>query len=140
MLINVGGHTYVIPLTHILENLQPLADAVRTVAGQGRVVRVRDQFIPLVALHEVLNIEPRRKLAHEAMLVLCESNGQRAALQVDELVGQGQFVIKSLEHNFRKIAGIAGATILGDGRVALILDVSTLLRAGQRSETSILTA
>jgi two-component system chemotaxis sensor kinase CheA len=140
MLINVGGHTYVIPLTYILENLQPSADAVKTVTGQGRVVRVREEFIPLVALHEVLNIVPRNVHAHEAMLVMCEANGQRAALQVDELVGQGQFVIKSLEHNFRKIAGIAGATILGDGRVALILDVGTLLRAGQRSETSIAAA
>jgi two-component system, chemotaxis family, sensor kinase CheA len=136
MLINVGAHTYVIPLAHILENLRPAADAVKPVTGEGQVVRVRDEFIALIALHEVLNIEPRNKHAHEAMLVLCESNGQRAALQVDELVGQGQFVIKSLEQNFRKIAGVAGATILGDGRVALILDVGTLLRSGQRVEPS----
>lgn len=140
MLINVGAHTYVIPLTHILENLQPLADAVKTVGGGGKVVRVREEFIPLIALHDVLNLAPRFEQPHEAMLVLCESNGQRAALQVDELVGQGQFVIKSLEQNFRKIAGIAGATILGDGRVALILDVAALLRAGQRSEPALSTA
>jgi two-component system chemotaxis sensor kinase CheA len=133
MLISVGAHTYVIPLAHILENLQPRADAVRTVTGQGRVVRVRDEFIPLIALHEALNIEARHRNAHEAMLVLCESNGQRAAFQVDELLGQGQFVVKSLEQNFRRIAGVAGATILGDGRVALILDVGTLLRTGQRA-------
>jgi two-component system, chemotaxis family, sensor kinase CheA len=140
MLINVGAHTYVIPLAHILENLQPTADAVKSVTGQGQVVRVRDEIIPLIALHEVLNIEPRNKNAHEAMLVLCESNGERAALQVDELVGQGQFVIKSLEQNFRKIAGVAGATILGDGRVALILDVGTLLRSGQHAEQPMMLA
>jgi two-component system, chemotaxis family, sensor kinase CheA len=134
MLITVGNHTYVVPLTNILENQRPAADAVKSVTGQGQVVRVREEFIPLIVLHEVLNIEPERVHAHEAMLVICEADGKRAALQVDDLVGQGQFVIKSLEQNFRKIAGVAGATILGDGRVALILDVATLLRSGRERQ------
>jgi two-component system chemotaxis sensor kinase CheA len=125
----VGGEIYVIPLTNIIESLQPAPGAVRSLAGGGRIIHVRDEYFPIVTLTDVL---PRRGGASEAgkdgLLVLLEAGNGRVALMVDELEGQHQVVIKSLETNFRHVPGVSGATVMGNGRVALIIDVATFVR------------
>ena len=136
MSISLAESIYVIPLTFITETLQPLPGDVKSVTGQGYVVQVRGEYLPLIALHEVFNMEPLHKDPCQGVLVLIEADGKKAALLVDSLVGQQQVVIKSLETNYRKIPGISGATIMGDGRVALILDVSVLIRHGHAGMSS----
>jgi two-component system chemotaxis sensor kinase CheA len=133
--VNVGGELYLIPLTNIIESLQPAPDAMRTIAGGGRIIHIRDEYFPIVALADVLpsrGTPPPR--SGEGILVLLEAGNGRVALLVDELEGQHQVVIKSLETNFRHVPGIAGATVMGNGRVALILDVASFVRqAGARA-------
>ena len=130
--IAVGEQIYIVPLTFISESLQPTEDAVKEISGQGRVVHVRGEYLPVIALHQVFNIEPRVRNPAEGILVLLEAEGKKVALFVDELVSQHQVVIKSLETNYKKVAGISGATIMGDGRVALIIDVAALVKLAQR--------
>lgn len=129
MSISVGDEIFIVPLNAVAESLQPRAEDVKSVAGQGRVVRVRGEILPLVPLREVFHLDSGITEPQNGILVLIESEGRKVALMVDELVGQQQVVIKSLESNYRRISGISGATILGDGRVALILDVGELVRA-----------
>ncbi len=128
MSIAVGNQIFILPLTFITESLQPKPEEVKTVAGKGRVVHVRGEYIPLIALHQVFNIEPRITEPHQGIVVLIEAEGRKAALLVDELVGQHQVVIKALETNYRKVECISAATIMGDGTVALILDVGALAK------------
>ncbi len=128
MSVALGEETFIVPLTYIMESLQPPREDIKTVAGQGRVVHVRGEYLPLVALHQVLNLQPKYTDPHDGIVIIVEADGEKAALFVDELVGQHQVVIKSLESNYRKVPGIAAATIMGDGRVALILDVAALVR------------
>lgn len=134
MLINAGRETYVIPLASIIESLQPERGSISTVAGRGRVIRVRGEYIPLIALHEILNIPSCHRDAHESIVVLLEAAREKFALQVDALAGQSQVVIKSLETNYRRVAGFSGATILGNGRVAMILDIDALLRMSRHEQ------
>lgn len=129
--IAVGDQTYIVPLSFISESLQPTAEAIKGVSGQGQVVHVRGEYLPLIALHEVFNIKPRVTNPADGILVLLEVEGKKFALFVDELVGQHQVVIKSLETNYRKIPGVSGATIMGDGRVAMIMDVGALTKLAQ---------
>src|SRR5574340_371412 len=131
MSIAVGEDIFIVPLTVIAECLQPRPEDVRTITGQGRVVQVRGEYLPLIALHEAFNIVPKATEPQQGILVILEVDGRRAALFVDGLVGQHQVVIKSLESNYRKMPGISGATIMGDGKVALILDVAVLARLSQ---------
>ena len=140
MSVAVKDEVFIVPLGYIVESLQPTPTDVKTVAGQGRVVAVRGEYLPVVALHSILGIEPRTVQPHEGILVVIESDGSKAALFVDELVGQHQVVIKSLETNYRKVPGISAATIMGDGRVALILDVAALVRMSRTSETPAIAA
>jgi two-component system chemotaxis sensor kinase CheA len=133
MSVSVGGEVFIIPLGAIVESLQPLSEQVKSVSGQGRVVRVRNEYVPLLPLYELFGIRSEVREPHRGILVLLESEGRKLALQVDELVGQQQVVIKSLEANYRRVHCISGATILGDGRVALILDVAELVRAVSRA-------
>ena len=126
--IAVGDQIYIVPLSFISESLQPGTADIKSVSGQGKVVHVRGEYIPMIALHEIFNIKPRINNPAEGIIVLLESEGRKVALFVDELVGQHQVVIKSLETNYRKVAGISGATIMGDGRVAMIMDVSSLVK------------
>jgi len=140
MSVAVQNEVFIIPLGYIVESLQPAKADVKTVAGEGRVVSVRGEYLPLLALHSILNIEPRTRAPHEGILVIIESDGVKAALFVDDLVGQHQVVIKSLETNFRKVPGIAAATIMGDGRVALILDVTALARMARANDLSTVSA
>ena len=127
MSVTVGDETYIIPLTYIRETIQPKEHDVKTISGQGKVVRVRGEYLPLIAMHEVFNTTPNIA-PHYGTMVLIEAERKKVALLVDELIGQHQVVIKSLESNYRKIAGISGATIMGDGRVALIVDVAEIVR------------
>ncbi len=128
MSVAVGDEIFIIPLNYIIESLQPAERDVKTVASEGRVVNVRGEYLPLMALHGLFNIKPKTRDPSKGILVVIESDGAKAALLVDELVGQHQVVIKSLETNFRKVRGISAATIMGDGKVALILDMAALVR------------
>jgi len=133
MSVAVGGETFIVPLTAIVESLRPRREDVRSVQGRGRVIHVRGEYLPVVALHEVLGMRPRHEAIEQGIFVILESDGLKKAVLVDELLGQHQVVIKSLETNYRKVAGISGATIMGDGRVALILDVAALVRMEQHA-------
>jgi two-component system chemotaxis sensor kinase CheA len=105
---------------------------VKEIAGEGRVVKVREEYLPMIPLYQIFAIEPRFVDPAQGILVILESEGKKAALLVDSLVGQQQVVVKNLESNFRKVAGISGATILGDGGVSLILDVAALMRSSRQ--------
>jgi two-component system chemotaxis sensor kinase CheA len=132
MSIRSGDEIYILPLGFVVESLQPARADVKEIHGQGRVVKVRGEYLPLIPLYQMFNIEPRLTDPCEGILVILEAEGRKAALFVDELVGQQQVVVKNLEANYRKVAGISGATILGDGGVALILDVGALLRSSRQ--------
>lgn len=131
MSVSLGSSIYVIPLNLIVETLQPRADDIKTVTGEGRMVHVRGEYLPIIALHSVFNQHTDITDPTQGVLVLIETEGKKSALFVDRLVGQQQVVIKSLETNYRKVAGVSGATIMGDGCVALILDVAALIQMGQ---------
>lgn len=126
--LSVGDEVYVVALTSIVESIQPGRGDVHLLNGRDEVVNVRGEVLPLIRLHAVFGSKPKVTDPSKGLLVVLETDGRKAALLVDELIGQSQVVIKSIEANHRKVDGIAGATILGDGRVALILDVSQLLR------------
>lgn len=129
MSIRVGEEIYILPLGFVVESLQPQAEDIKEINGKGRVLKVRDEYLPLVALYQCFDIEPKSKNPSDGITVIVEVDGKKAALFVDDLVGQQQVVVKNIESNYRKIHGISGATILGDGGVSLILDVSALLRS-----------
>lgn len=135
MSVKVGEEIYILPLGYVIESLQPAAVDVKEVAGQGKVVKVREEYLPLIPLYQIFAIDPRFEDPSQGIIVILESDGKKAALLVDSLVGQQQVVVKNLESNFRKVAGISGATILGDGGVSLILDVSALLRSSRQLNT-----
>jgi two-component system chemotaxis sensor kinase CheA len=132
--VAVGQETFIIPLTYISESLQPAAADIKTIAGRGRTVHVRGDYLPLIALHEVFNIEPQVTDPSKGITVILDCDGVRSALFVDALLGEHQVVIKSLETNYRRVPGVAGATIMGDGRVALILDAGALGGLARRDE------
>ena len=127
MSVGVGQEVFIIPLTNITESLQPKKEHINTIAGLGCVVQVRADYVPVLSLHEVFNLKPKVTEFEKGIMVVLESEGVKTALFVDELLGQHQVVIKSLETNFRRVEGVSGATIMGDGRVALILDVAGLV-------------
>ena len=130
--VAVGGQMFIVPLNNITESLQPSAADIKTVSGQGRVVQVRGEYLSVIALHEVFNLRPNVTDVHKGILVILEAENQKAALFVDDLIGQHQVVIKSLESNYRRVQGVSGATIMGDGKVALILDTAALVMASQQ--------
>jgi len=132
MSIRSGEEVYILPLSFVVESLQPAPADVRDIAGRGRVLKVRGEYLPLIPLHQMFDIEPRHREPSEGIVVILETEGKKAALFVDELVGQQQVVVKNLEANYRKVAGISGATIMGDGGVALILDVAALVRSSRQ--------
>ena len=132
MSVKVGEEIYILPLGYVIESLQPAAVDVKEIAAEGHVVKVREEYLPLIPLHQIFAIEPQHTDPAKGIIVILESEGKKAALLVDSLVGQQQVVVKNLESNFRKVAGISGATILGDGGVSLILDVAALLRSSRQ--------
>ncbi|UJP07464.1 MAG: chemotaxis protein CheA [Nitrosomonas sp.] len=130
--VAVGDQMFIVPLNYIIESMQPTAADIKTVSGHGRVVQVRGEYLPVIALHEIFNLHPNVTAVHEGILVILEAEGHKAALFVDDLIGQHQVVIKSLESNYRRVQGVSGATIMGDGKVALILDTAALVLACQQ--------
>ncbi len=125
MSISVSGETYILPLASIAQSLQPERSDIKSVNG-NEVVLVRGEYIPITSLATLFSL-PASSDTDQAILVILEIDEKRAALRVDELLGQQQVVLKSLEANYRKVSGVSGATILGDGRVALILDAGFLV-------------
>lgn len=130
--VAVGDQMFIVPLNNITESLQPSAEDIKTVSGEGRLVQVRGEYLPVIALHEIFNLRPKVTDVHRGILVILEAENQKAALFVDDLIGQHQVVIKSLESNYRRVQGVSGATIMGDGKVALILDTAALVMASQQ--------
>ena len=133
MSVAVGSHTYVLPLTAVIESRRVEPGDLAGVAGQGWTLRIRDDFLPVLWLSDLFasaDAADRRKA--EGVAVIVESEAGRVALMVDNLLGQQQVVVKSLEANFRRVPGISSATIMGDGRVALILDISQLVQLAHR--------
>ena len=133
MSVAVGAENYIIPLNYVIESLQPTRSMLKTVSGSQRLIKVRGEYLPVVALHEIFNVPDHVAQEENAIMVVLEADGAKVALLVDALVGQHQVVIKSLEANYRKVSGVSGATIMGDGRVALILDVATLVDMARRA-------
>ena len=129
MSVGVGSETFIVPLTAIVESLQPRREDIRTMAGDSRMVHIRGEYLPLISLGEVFGLTGVEDFA-KGIVTVVEGEEGKAALFVDELLGQHQVVIKSLEANYRKVSGISGATIMGDGSVAMILDVSAVIRMG----------
>jgi two-component system chemotaxis sensor kinase CheA len=132
MSIRVGDEVYILPLGFVIESLQPAPEDVKDISGKGKVVKVRGEYLPLIPLHQMFDIVPRVSDPCEGIVVILETEGRKAALFVDDLVGQQQVVVKNLESNYRKVTGISGATILGDGGVSLILDVAALIRSSRQ--------
>jgi two-component system chemotaxis sensor kinase CheA len=126
MCVSVGEQTFIIPLVHIVESMQPAAADIKTLAGDDQLLHVRNEYWPILPLYKVMQLEPQFTDANKGITVLIETNKHRFALFVDGLVGQQQVVIKSLEQHYKRVQGIAGATIMGDGSVALIVDVESL--------------
>ncbi|RZI86092.1 MAG: chemotaxis protein CheA [Rubrivivax sp.] len=128
MSVGVGEEVYILPLSSVVESFQVSEDMVKTIGGSGRVVEVREEYMPVIELEKVFQV-PRFDWEHNCgIMVVVEAEGGRVALLVDELLGQQQVVVKNLESNYRKVTDVSGATIMGDGRVALILDVGSLVR------------
>jgi two-component system, chemotaxis family, sensor kinase CheA len=124
--VSVGSQTFIIPLVNIIESMQPAEKDIKTLVGDDQLLLVRDQYWPILPLYKSMQIEPDFTEVHKGIAVLIETNKHKFALFVDALVGQQQVVIKSLEQHYKRVQGVAGATIMGDGSVALILDVESL--------------
>lgn len=134
MSVSVGREIFIIPLAFIIESLQPNKEDIKTISGQGTVVHVRGEYLPLIPLHKVLRIRPEVTDYECGIILIVESEGSKFAIFIDNLIGQHQVVIKSLETNYRKVTGVSGATIMGDGKVALILDVEAILQMARRED------
>jgi len=128
LLLRVGGGTFVVPLRSVVESLRPTASQINYICSQARVLKFRDETIPLVALSEVLEIQGGCTDATEGIVIVVESGNATIGIIVDELAADTQVVVKSLESNYKALDGISGATVLGDGTIALILDIGALAR------------
>lgn len=126
MSVKVSDEVFILPLNAVMESLQPKEDDLHPLAGGERVLEVRGEYLPLVELWKVFDVAGAKTEATQGIVVILQSAGRRYALLVDQLIGQHQVVVKNLESNYRKVPGISAATILGDGSVALIVDVSAL--------------
>lgn len=126
--VSVGAETYIVPLVTVVESMQLKPGAVSRIYGHGEVFSFRGEYLPVIRLHQVFGVEPRSDVLHEGLIMVVEGDGRRAGLFIDQLLGQQQVVIKSMETNYSRIDGVGGATILGEGTVALILDIPGLLR------------
>ncbi|ONG32114.1 chemotaxis protein CheA, partial [Escherichia coli] len=126
MSVRVADEVFILPLNAVMESLQPCEADLHPLAGGERVLEVRGEYLPIVELWKVFNVAGAKTEATQGIVVILQSGGRRYALLVDQLIGQHQVVVKNLESNYRKVPGISAATILGDGSVALIVDVSAL--------------
>ncbi len=139
LLVRLTNEVYVIPLLSVVESIAVDSSAIKEVVRVGEVIQLRGEVVPVLRLHRLLHIEEQSDVNQQILLVIVEDQGRRFALRVDELLGQQQVVIKNLETHFRKVAGVAGATILGDGRVALILDLLGLSSISSHEATPLQT-
>lgn len=128
MSIRSGKEIFILPLGTVVESLQPKTENIYPMAGSDKLLKVRDEYLPLVVLKDLLNIENAKDVIPDCIAVIVQAEGKRYALVIDELVGQQQVVVKNLETNYRKVPGFSAATILGDGSVSLILDVAELFK------------
>ncbi|HLU19148.1 MAG TPA: chemotaxis protein CheA [Pusillimonas sp.] len=128
MTVQVGDEIFILPLSNVSESIQPTEDQLHSISEGDNVLHVRGEYLPLIALHEVFDVQGAQTEITRSIAVILQAEESRFALLVDHLVGQQQVVVKNLEANYRKIPGISAATILGDGSVALIVDVFALLR------------
>jgi two-component system chemotaxis sensor kinase CheA len=131
MSVEIGGETFIVPLSFIAEAFLPQFHQAKAVAGQTRLIQIRDSYLPLLPLETLLGVKLKSAELTDSIVIVLDMDGRRAALPVDRLLGQQQVVIKSMEANYRKVPGVAAATVLGNGRVAFILDVNALVRAGE---------
>jgi two-component system chemotaxis sensor kinase CheA len=135
--VGVGKETYIVPLVSIVESLQLQPGMVKRLCGRGEVFSFRGGYLPIIRLHEIFGATPHKRELHDGLVMVVEGEHRRAGLFVDDLLGQQQVVVKSLEPNYGRVDGVSGATILGDGSVALILDLNGLIRtAAQRAAAS----
>lgn len=132
MSVRVGSEVFILPLNHVTESIQPQLDQIHSVAGNERVIQVRGEYLPLVELHRTFSVSGAQEDPSQAIAVIMHAQERRFALLVDHLIGQHQVVVKNLEANYRKVPGISAATILGDGSVALIIDVFAMARSSGR--------
>ncbi len=127
MIVQVGAEKYIVPMLSIEESIRPKKDDISTVLHRGELINVRGKLLPMVRLHNLYNIKPKKTNPWEALILIVEGEGHRCGLLVDDLLGQQQIVIKSLGEQFRNIRGISGGAILGDGHIGLILDVGGII-------------
>ncbi|MBT2326671.1 chemotaxis protein CheA [Variovorax paradoxus] len=135
MSVKVGEEAYILPLSYVIESLQPLPEHLHSITADGHVIKVRGEYLPLIELHRVFDVAGAQTRPTEGILVIVQADDARFALLVDELLGQHQVVVKNLETNYRKVPGISAATILGDGSVAFIIDVGAMPRI-QRAQAA----
>lgn len=135
MSVKVGAEAYILPLSYVIESLQPLPEHLHSITADGHVIRVRGEYLPLIELHRVFDVSGAQTQPTQGILVIVQADDTRFALMVDELLGQHQVVVKNLETNYRKVPGISAATILGDGSVAFIIDVGAMPRI-QRAQAA----
>jgi len=128
MSVGVGNEVYILPLSSVVESFQVRSEAISTVGQDAQLVKVRDEYMPVIELEKVFQVPRFDSEKTSDMMVVIEADGSRVVLLVDELLGQQQVVVKNLETNYRKVPNVSGATILGDGKVALILDTGALVR------------
>ena len=128
MSVGIGEEVYILPLSSVVESFQVSEHTIKTIGGSGRVVEVRGDYMPVMDLEQIFTVPRFDTDKGPAIMVVVEADGGRVALLVDELLGQQQVVVKNLEANYRKVDDVSGATIMGDGRVALILDVGSMVR------------
>lgn len=133
MLVKIGEELYIVPLLSIVESIRPKKSEVKHVNTESEVVNVRGEYLPLVRLHELFRIETEYTDPSKALVVIVSSGRHKVCLLVDDIIGQQQAVIKSLEENYKEVKGISGATILGDGTVAMILDVGAIVKMAASS-------
>lgn len=137
MSVKVGSEVYILPLNYVIELLQPRTEDIHSVTNDEQVMHVRGEYLPLTALHRVFDVAGAGRDPTQGIVVIVQAEGQRFALLVDQLIGQHQVVVKNLETNYRKVPGISAATILGDGSVALIIDVPALQRASREKSAAL---
>lgn len=125
--VRVGGEIYILPLSYVVESFQPARKDLHHLSGDGLVIRVRGEYLPVLALHELFGVMPQSQEPSTGILVVVQMENRKAALWIDEVIGQHQIVVKNLETHYRKVPNISGATILWDGSVSLIVDVAHLL-------------
>lgn len=131
MSVKVGEEVYILPLNYVIESLQPMDKDVHSITADEHVMHVRGEYLALLELHKLFDVDGAVSAPTQGIAVIVQAEGTRFALLVDQLVGQHQVVVKNLETNYRKVPGISGATILGDGNVALIIDVAAVQRANR---------